>query len=444
MAGTLPTDRVADTLTLNTAVVLTTSDLQGAHEKRQVGPLAQVGGLTLFMRALLTLQRAGFSEAVVLAGDDEAELKQLVREDRRVSLSIRWRPVREFPPTDPRTWEALAHELNGACLIVSARTIFSRSLVEHLRAEVSDGHVALVVRGEDGEAAMAAVSPSLLSVSSVTGSADGAPLRALLERAEADGRVKSIPIAWGPAFWCQTLKQAADMPLAERTLIRSLQGQFEGLIDTYFNRKISALLSRLFLAMGLSPNAITVVATAIGLLAAVAFAMGHYAAGVIGALLFQLAAIVDCCDGEVARLTFRESKLGEQLDIMTDNVVHVAIFGAIGWGSFLAQGGWQNPDPLAWLPLALGGAAIFANAVSLWLVMRAKSIDARSGWTTSEQAIRVTFILKNMASRDFSVVLLLFALIGKLDWFLALAAVGSNVFWLMLAWVTRPSTIARA
>jgi 1L-myo-inositol 1-phosphate cytidylyltransferase / CDP-L-myo-inositol myo-inositolphosphotransferase len=176
----------------------------------------------------------------------------------------------------------------------------------------------------------------------------------------------------------------------------------------------------------------------------VAFAKGSYAAGIAGALLFQLAAVVDCCDGEVARLTFTESPLGEQLDIMTDNVVHMAIFAGIGWGAFVAQGGWQSAAPRPWLPLALGGAAVVANAMSLWLVTRAKAIGKRQGWSRPEQAARVEFILKNMASRDFSVILLFFAAIGKLNWFLWMTAIGANAFWIMLAWTTRPSAISRA
>jgi hypothetical protein len=130
------------------------------------------------------------------------------------------------------------------------------------------------------------------------------------------------------------------------------------------------------------------------------------------------------------------------LDIMTDNVVHMAIFAGIGWGAFVAQGGWQSAASPTWLPLALGGAAVFANAMALWLVTRAKTIGKRQGWGDPERAARVEFILKNMASRDFSVILLLFAAIGKLTWFLWMTALGANAFWVMLAWTTRPSVVA--
>jgi phosphatidylglycerophosphate synthase len=443
MDQTIPQERkTASTQGIATAIIVAVPGLFGRAEESagDAGPLTVVGGLPLFLRTVLTLQRAGIQDIVVLAGDDEPELKRLLREDPRVTAAVRWLPVREFPPDDHRTWEALAHDVKGACLIVGAQMVMARQLVEALGRE-SDAEQGALTVVCDGRATEVAVLPTGLMRVSTPIRGEGPPVRALLGRAQAAGRATVVEIFSQSPYWSVNVQDADGAREAERVLFRSLRGQYEGWVDTYFNRKVSALLSRLFLALRFSPNAITMVATAIGLLAAAAFARGSYAAGLAGALLFQLSAIVDCCDGEVARLTFTESPFGEQLDIMTDNVVHMAIFAAIGWGSFVAQGGWQNADPLAWLPLALGGAAVFANIVSLWLVTRAKTLQARQAWHDPEQAARVEFILKNMASRDFSVLLLLFALAGKLSWFLWLAAIGSNVFWVMLAWISRPSTI---
>lgn len=214
----------------------------------------------------------------------------------------------------------------------------------------------------------------------------------------------------------------------------------DGFVDRYFNRKVSALLTRLFLRISLSPNAITVLSLFIGLTAAGSFALGTYMAGIIGSLLLQLSAIVDCCDGEVARLTNRQSRFGEQLDIAADNVVHMAIFAGVAWGLFIQQGTGTG----SWLPLALGAAAVVGNVLSFWLVHRAKSLRDRQAWADPTQAARSDFVLKNVVSRDFSVVLLIFALVGKLEWFLWLAAIGSNIFWVVLAWITRSSIVVRA
>ncbi len=93
---------------------------------------------------------------------------------------------------------------------------------------------------------------------------------------------------------------------------------------------------------------------------------------------------------------------------------------------------------------SLGAAAVLGNGFSFWLVNRAKSLRDRQAWVNPTQAARSDFIFKNMVSRDFSVVLLVFALVGKLGWFLWLAAIGVNVFWMIMAWVTRQSAIVRA
>jgi phosphatidylglycerophosphate synthase len=199
-------------------------------------------------------------------------------------------------------------------------------------------------------------------------------------------------------------------------------------------------LTRLFLAVGLPPNAITLLATAIGLVAAACFGFGTYGAGIVAALLFQLAAVIDCCDGEVARLTFTESPFGAWLDIAMDNIVHMAIFAGIAAGLYASWVGQEH----AWVALALGAAAVLGNGLSFLLVEKAQKIKAARAWKTPVNAAWSDFMVKNVATRDFSVAVLLFAMIGRLDWFLWMAAAGSVVFAGIMVWIIRPSAVSRA
>ncbi|MEK6549341.1 MAG: hypothetical protein AABZ51_04480, partial [Nitrospirota bacterium] len=89
---------------------------------RPAGPspahsLTDVGGLSLFQRAILTLQRGGISRIIVLAGEETEALKRQLRGDARVKAGVRWLPVREFPPGDPRTWEVLSGMFGGPYLV---------------------------------------------------------------------------------------------------------------------------------------------------------------------------------------------------------------------------------------------------------------------------------------------------------------------------------------
>ncbi len=461
---------------LNTAILLPSVSLFGEAPglyPDEVGPLTSVVGIGLFQRTVLTLQRAGIRQLMVLVGPEEDQLKQALGKGSRVTIPVRWLPIREFPLDDPRTWDALAAEVRGFCLLSGVQGVFAGPLIESLRHEVQEGQAIVVARADSerdrqrrrSSLRMKVQAGRLLSITtkqdatalvatdlvvlpagfmSAAGQLDAEtgtmPIRRWLERAAVDGHVRVLSTETNRSHWYQDVRDADDVKAAEKKLFKSLKGEFEGFVDRFFNRKISRWFTRIFLAAGLSPNVITIIATLVGLAAAICFGVGTYSAGIIAALLFQLAAIIDCCDGEVARLTFTESPFGAWLDIAMDNVVHMAIFAGIAAGSYLSMAGSDG----AWIPLALGAAAVLGNGLSLWLVTRAQKIKSSSGWKTPVQAAWSDFMLKNVASRDFSVIVLIFAVIGKLEWFLALAAIGSVVFSLLMLWVIRPSARTRA
>ena len=179
----------------------------------------------------------------------------------------------------------------------------------------------------------------------------------------------------------------------------------------------------------------------IGLVSAGFFFPGSWKFALIGALLFQVSVIIDCCDGEVARLTYLESKFGQELDIWADNIVHIAIFVGIACGAYL-QGPWEQ----TYLPLILGASAVLANVVSLLLVNIARQLRSRprdvQRLSESERQ-KIEFLLGSVANRDFSIVVLICAGFGFLHWFLALAAVGSWFFVMSMAWCLRRNIISR-
>lgn len=98
----------------------------------------------------------------------------------------------------------------------------------------------------------------------------------------------------------------------------------DGPVSRYINRKVSTVITRALLATGRppSPDAVTLVTTAIALLAAyLVIAVGGVAAGV----MVQLASIIDGVDGEIARATGRSSRAGAFLDSMMDRLADIAM-----------------------------------------------------------------------------------------------------------------------
>ena len=141
-------------------------------------------------------------------------------------------------------------------------------------------------------------------------------------------------------------------------------------------------------------------------------------------------------------MTFAESPFGQELDIIADNIVHMTIFAGIAWGAYL-QGPWQDSP----LPLVLGAVAIMANGFSFLFVNRVRHLKAQPMiWLQipSAQRTRLEFILGNVANRDFSVVVMLFAFLSLLPWFLWIVAVGSAVFALTMRWTIRRALLPKS
>ena len=429
---------------LETAVIVTSGSLfneqpadSNAGRTKPASALTIVGGMSLFQRAVLTLQRAGLTRLFVLADQNEEALRWCLHKDARLTAQIHWIPIREFPPQDARTWEALAQDIEGSCLVIGVQALFSRGLIERLRHETLDERgVLAVTHPSDASppqsvAADMVVLPAHLLCSAPAGAAGTSrpgPLGMLMNRASAEGHVRNIATAPGTSCWYQPVRNGADAGSAERALFRSLTSDLDGFVDVYFNRKVAGPLTRLFLKWRWSPNTITILSIFIGLTAAVSFSLGTYAMGIIGALLFQASAIVDCCDGDVARLTFRESRFGALLDLLGDNAVHMAIFAGIAWA-------WYA-ETRSVVPAGLAAAAIVGNALSLWFVTRFKARQAADR-SPSPTASHSDVLMHSVANRDFSVVILLFALLDGLAVFLWLAAIGSNLFWIYTAWISR-------
>ena len=135
-----------------------------------------------------------------------------------------------------------------------------------------------------------------------------------------------------------TTRAAVEAFPAER--IERLQANRvdDGFYSTFVVRRASKPLTRLALRLGWSPNTITLISFAVGLGAAVLFAIGLRWSLVLGALALQLSLVIDCVDGEVARATRRFTALGAWLDAWTDRVKEFCAYAGLAWGSAVALG----------------------------------------------------------------------------------------------------------
>jgi len=97
----------------------------------------------------------------------------------------------------------------------------------------------------------------------------------------------------------------------------------EYFINRYYAHLIDPFFTKLVYVLGLSPNAVTIITGAMGILAAVSFYYEHWIAG---AILLQLHHFFDGADGNLARLTNRCTPLGAKLDKLCDQIVRLCLF----------------------------------------------------------------------------------------------------------------------
>jgi phosphatidylglycerophosphate synthase len=115
--------------------------------------------------------------------------------------------------------------------------------------------------------------------------------------------------------------------VAERCLLRSLKKDTDGLVSRTINRRISLACTRYLVRTGLRPNHLTVVIMLIGVASGIFAALAEpWWWLVLGGALFQAQSVLDGCDGEIARLTYRFSKLGQWLDSVGDDLTNYSFF----------------------------------------------------------------------------------------------------------------------
>jgi len=221
-------------------------------------------------------------------------------------------------------------------------------------------------------------------------------------------RIEAAPDSWSD------VDGSAGAQTEERRLLRSLRQPSDGYLAR-FDRLLSAALSRRLVRTPFTPNVITALSLLVGLAGAVMLANTTLWVAFLGSLLLWTSCILDGCDGEVARLKLLTSAFGARFDAATDDIVHLATFGAI-----VIHVRRARPD------LSLAGPTflfLFGVVVSMtfvwWLINR----------LPSERRLGFKRVYERIASRDYIYLVVVLTALSKLEWFLWAAAVGANLFW---------------
>ena len=123
----------------------------------------------------------------------------------------------------------------------------------------------------------------------------------------------------------------------------------EDRFDTLAYDTLSMIFARFFIKQGISANTVTLLSLVLGVLGSLFFYPRIVGINFIGVVIEYFAVVLDCADGQVARMTHTSSQLGRFLDGLVDSLNFAAIYIVLGlrmmnetvpftsvkWGAFI-------------------------------------------------------------------------------------------------------------
>ena len=271
---------------------------------REWDPTTRVASLPAALRHALALQAAGVARIWFVGSNAGA----CVPVDARLQTSV----------------EAMDTVSPAGEFVISLRMedTYHRDLPRLLLASAQRANNDMVAVGQDG-ARMMVFTPGTDATHPDTSQPDAQP--------------SALEFEMNGLFLLQArtreqLKTATGLHL--QSLIKPTSGLFERL----YMRPLSLRLTRVLMHTRITPNAISWITLALALVSALLIALPAHGAIIAGGLLHMFMRVVDCIDGEIARLRYQGSVFGAWLDTIGDGIGIAAFIAGVTWQLVVVQG----------------------------------------------------------------------------------------------------------
>lgn len=342
--------------------------------------ILRVAGLSLVERAVRTLLTAGVRDIVVVVGYEAGPVAAVAR--RAAPRAVRTVYAEDWELGNGASLSAAEPYVAGEELfvVVTADHVFGQGalepllacrtpavLVDHAPAREAwaegtrvrlEGEQAIAFSKELGDPSIdcgAFLLPTgVFDAQRRASGRDDMTLAGAVTELVATTGITAIELAGG--IWWQDIDTPDDLRTARRLLRASMTKTSDGPVSRFLNRPISTRISLAVAPLRPHPDLVSFVSFALACAGGVALARG---AGMVGAVLVQLASILDGTDGELARLQIRASAAGALLDGVLDRVGDaVLIAGAAVWS--IARG--DQPGLVAVIAVAATAGAMLSMA----------------------------------------------------------------------------------
>jgi len=355
----------------------------------------KICGIPFLLRNIFNLQRSGVNSLIIYSNTENTALHKKLLKVNKLTLKLTF---------ETNITEVVRATKNYPTLILNGGAL-------HTKQEIESG---INFTNQSDEALVYPIDPKIMA-DTLNQIIMGNKVSLTQPSDNQESRINFLP-----GKNDSHINKPEDFFIQHKNLLKGSGLSNDSFMDKTITRFFSRQLTRFFLKTPLSPNMITILSLFIGLISAKFFLQGTHANSIIGAGLLLLSAWIDCTDGEVARLKFSESKIGGKLDILCDNLVHFAVFFAIGMGLYQSTG--DN------IFVLLGALAVFGSLVS-FLILSLSIVDKKEKVSANAVDLKKKNTLTdNIANRDFIYFLFFMSLIGRVDIFICITAFGSNIF----------------
>ena len=313
-------------------------------------PLIPLLGLSLIERVILTAKKSGLSDFYVVTGYNGEKVRQyLDRFSQSRNINITHITNEEWENGNGISVLKAKKLLNENFILLMGDHIFDESMLARLKNErIADDEVMLAVDYnieinrlvdvddvtrvlvEDNrildigknikkynayDTGIFLCSPAIFSAIEESLHNGDSSLSGGIRVLASKGKAKTFDIK--DDYWID-VDDEKTYKLAEKKLLDTLKKTSDGPVSRYLNRPISTKITRHLLRTDITPNHVSFFSFILAMLGAFLFFLGGYITLVIGAILAQVASVIDGCDGEIARLKIQVTEFGGWFDAVLD------------------------------------------------------------------------------------------------------------------------------
>uniref|UniRef100_UPI004029DAAA CDP-alcohol phosphatidyltransferase family protein n=1 Tax=Candidatus Avalokitesvara rifleensis TaxID=3367620 RepID=UPI004029DAAA len=410
-------------------------------------------GLPLLKRTLLSAQKGGIDEFIIVDADSDERLRTLLSKDARIHPHVRWSDNDNLP-------DLIKDRAPEPIMLIKAEAVFDPNIIklmaqpglDNMAARVAvrniagrsrPGQCTLELNGDDvidcsiriphqtdkhpqvgnpentknvQTAGLILARPDALKYFAMKAAVSHLDLCDAVEDILSVGKVKAVDVT---NELCMEITSQETMQESKNKLYGLLSLSSDGPFSIHVSRKLSRLVSSVLVSLPITPNQITLLSLFIGLVACWFFLQGGYRYSMMGAVMLYASIILDCSDGEVARLKFMYSKYGGLLDSLCDSTV---FSGVLFCAALAIHRDSHMPNIIA---VGTVAAVVMFICSNLYFYLHYVKEDPKSDPANS--------IMRSFANEDsFYLSLLGFTLLDKLPWYLWAVAAGTIVYLFIL------------